>query len=131
LCIFQRLLYLLLALLALCGVLLPALGARLERAAWLDRSRWAGDRCLPELAAVSAGGEQGVRFWRADADRAHRRLVWRALAVELFMATGFCSSKDWVFLGLSMANWSCLCFPGLSGRCRNVAGQVRRALERS
>jgi hypothetical protein len=30
---------------------------------------------------------------------------------ELFMATGFCSSKDWVFLGLSMANWSALVLP--------------------
>lgn len=28
----------------------------------------------------------------------------------MFMASGFCSSKDWVFLGLSMANWSVLCF---------------------
>ncbi|MEF8721533.1 MAG: disulfide bond formation protein B [Candidatus Accumulibacter delftensis] len=29
---------------------------------------------------------------------------------DLFLATGFCSSKDWVFLGLSMANWSIVCF---------------------
>jgi disulfide bond formation protein DsbB len=28
----------------------------------------------------------------------------------MFMATGFCSSKDWLFLGLSMANWSVVCF---------------------
>jgi disulfide bond formation protein DsbB len=24
--------------------------------------------------------------------------------------TGFCTNKDWVFLGLSLANWSGLCF---------------------
>ncbi|HAY29664.1 MAG TPA: disulfide bond formation protein B, partial [Candidatus Accumulibacter sp.] len=29
---------------------------------------------------------------------------------QMFLATGFCSSKDWVLLGLSMANWSVLCF---------------------
>ncbi|EXI73225.1 MAG: Disulfide bond formation protein DsbB [Candidatus Accumulibacter sp. SK-11] len=28
----------------------------------------------------------------------------------MFLATGFCSSKDWILLGLSMANWSALCF---------------------
>jgi hypothetical protein len=33
-------------------------------------------------------------------------VLWPAV----FMATGFCSSKDWMFLGLSMANWSGLCF---------------------
>jgi len=29
---------------------------------------------------------------------------------SMFLATGFCSSKEWVFLGLSMANWSALLF---------------------
>jgi len=32
----------------------------------------------------------------------------------LFLATGFCSSKEWVFLGLSMANWSVLMFAGIA-----------------
>jgi disulfide bond formation protein DsbB len=62
LCIFQRLLYLLIALFALAGVLLPA-GRVSGAAARPDGSRRAGDRGLPELAAVSARGEHGVRFW--------------------------------------------------------------------
>jgi len=28
----------------------------------------------------------------------------------MFMVTGFCTNKEWVFLGLSLANWSALCF---------------------
>jgi disulfide bond formation protein DsbB len=46
----------------------------------------------------------------------------------LFMATGFCSSKDWVFLGLSMANWSVFVFC-LSGRRCRTGDEARRVLE--
>jgi disulfide bond formation protein DsbB len=28
----------------------------------------------------------------------------------MFMVTGFCTNKDWAFLGLSLANWSAVCF---------------------
>ena len=28
----------------------------------------------------------------------------------MFMVTGFCTNKEWVFLGLSLANWSVLTF---------------------
>ncbi|MDX9943648.1 MAG: disulfide bond formation protein B [Azonexus sp.] len=31
----------------------------------------------------------------------------------LFLATGFCTSKEWVFLGMSMANWSFLLFAAI------------------
>lgn len=34
---------------------------------------------------------------------------------DMFMVTGFCTVKDWAFLGLSLANWSALCFLGLAG----------------
>ena len=34
---------------------------------------------------------------------------------SMFMVTGFCTQKDWVFLGLSLANWSALCFLALAG----------------
>ena len=45
------------------------------------------------------------------------RLVdWLGMQVpSLFMATGFCTSKEWVFLDLSMANWSLLVFAGMAG----------------
>jgi disulfide bond formation protein DsbB len=29
---------------------------------------------------------------------------------DLFLATGMCSDKEWVFLGLSLANWSAFAF---------------------
>jgi disulfide bond formation protein DsbB len=34
---------------------------------------------------------------------------------SMFLATGFCASRDWVFLGMSMANWSLLVFIGIVG----------------
>ena len=33
----------------------------------------------------------------------------------MFIISGFCTVKDWVFLGLSLANWSALCFLALAG----------------
>ena len=33
----------------------------------------------------------------------------------MFMVTGFCTTKDWIFLGLSLANWSVVFFLGLLG----------------
>lgn len=44
--------------------------------------------------------------------------IVNALAVRwpaMFMVTGSCTVKDWVFLGLSLANWSAICFLGLAG----------------
>jgi disulfide bond formation protein DsbB len=32
----------------------------------------------------------------------------------MFLATDLCSSKEWTFLGLSMANWSNICFLALA-----------------
>ncbi len=34
---------------------------------------------------------------------------------DMFMVAGFCTVKDWVFLALSLANWSTLCFLALAG----------------
>ena len=33
----------------------------------------------------------------------------------IFKGSGDCSAVDWTFLGLSIANWSFLCFTGLTG----------------
>ena len=32
----------------------------------------------------------------------------------MFMVTGFCTEKDWTFIGLTLANWSVLCFLALA-----------------
>ena len=109
LCIFQRLLYLLIGCLAVVGALLPGWG-RL----------WAA---LLGLTAVGGLATAGYQSWLQYLPTASMEcgfgeptlieqvvdwfgVLWPAV----FMATGFCSSKDWMFLGLSMANWSCLCF---------------------
>ena len=44
---------------------------------------------------------------------------------SMFMVTGFCTNKEWVFLGLSLANWSGLAFAVL------LAGALRVMLRRS
>lgn len=111
LCIFQRVLYLVVGTVALFGVLAP----------FLSRV-WGG-----LMAAVSLGGMgvAGYQTWMqafpgmvnecsyTDPDLIERLVDWLGMQwPSLFMATGFCSSRDWVFLGLSMANWSVLVFAG-------------------
>jgi len=32
----------------------------------------------------------------------------------LFLATGFCASRDWELFGLSIANWSVVAFVGFA-----------------
>jgi disulfide bond formation protein DsbB len=46
---------------------------------------------------------------------------------SMFLATGFCTSKEWVFLRLSMANWSMLIFAGIAGMPRSVLSQGKFA----
>ncbi len=111
LCIFQRILFLSIALLALVGALLPA-AARVSSIL---------------LAVVAAGGvataayqswlqylpQEGMECGFGEPTLIERIVDWfGALWPQMFLATGFCSSKDWVLLGLSMANWSGLCFIG-------------------
>lgn len=111
LCIFQRLLFLLIALLALTGALVPA-AARLSGIV---------------LLVVAAGGvataayqswlqylpQSGMDCGFGEPTLIERIVDWfGALWPQMFLATGFCSSKDWILLGLSMANWSGLCFIG-------------------
>ena len=114
LCIFQRLLYIVIGLIALLGVLLPG-GGRL----WLLL-----------IAALAVGGMAvaGYQTWMQafpelatecgfnDPSLIERLVDWLGMqSPAWFLATGFCTSRDWVFLGLSMANWSLLVFGGIVG----------------
>lgn len=109
LCNFQRLEYMIVALFALCGALLPC---------W--RQLWSG-----LVGLVAAGGaatalqqswmqfapDQAIECGFGDPTLLERIVDW--LGVQwpaMFMVTGFCTAKDWVFLGLSLANWSALGF---------------------
>ncbi len=113
-CIFQRLLYLVIGGLALLGFLLPAV-----------RLAWAG---LIGLLALLGVGVAGYQSWMqafpelvnecgyAEPNIIERLVDWLGMQwPSMFMATGFCTSKEWVFLGLSMANWSMLIFAGIIG----------------
>ena len=114
LCIFQRLLYLVIGLVALAGVMLP--GGRLLWSAM--------------IAALAAGGVAvaGYQSWMqafpllatecgySDPNLIERLVNWLGMQwPDLFLATGFCTSREWEFLGLSMANWSLLVFAGIVG----------------
>lgn len=113
LCIFQRLLYLLIGGLALAGFLLP-----------MARLLWAGViGVLALLGAGVAAYQSWMQFFPdpdnecsfTDPNLIERFVDWLGMQMpSLFLATGFCSSKEWVFLGLSMANWSVLIFLGIA-----------------
>ena len=114
LCIFQRLLYIVIGLVALLGVVLPA-----------GRLPWAA-----LIAALAVGGAAvaGYQSWMqafpylvtecgySDPNLIERLVDWLGMQWPgLFLATGFCTSREWEFLGLSMANWSFLVFVGIVG----------------
>ena len=114
LCIFQRLLYLVIGFVALAGVLAPA-----------AKLLWS------LLIAVVAGGGvmvAGYQTWMqvfphlasecsyTDPNAIERLVDWLGMQwPSLFLATGFCASREWEFIGLSMANWSLLFFAGILG----------------
>jgi disulfide bond formation protein DsbB len=122
-CNFQRLLYMILAFFGFCGVLLPG---------W--RRAWS-----PLLAATALGGmlAAGRQSWMQLAEDAvecgfgnptpvERLVDWLSgLWPSMFMVTGLCKEKDWGFLGLTLANWSGVCFFALL--CASLWILFRRA----
>ena len=111
-CNFQRLLYIVLAFLGLCGVLLPG-RVRL----------WSLLAGVVSLGGVFAAGKQSwMQFAPQDAIECgfgdptliEQLVDWLGgLWPSMFMVTGLCKEKEWAFLGLSLANWSGVCFLAL------------------
>lgn len=114
LCIFQRLVYMVIGLVALLGAIAPA-----------GRLLWSA-----LIAGLAAGGMAvaGYQSWMqafphlatecsySDPNAIERLVDWLGMAwSSMFLATGFCTGRDWEFLGLSMANWSLLMFGGIVG----------------
>jgi len=108
-CNFQRLLYIVLAFIGLCGVMLP------------DRAKsWGLLAGLVSFGGVLAAGKQSwMQFAPQDAVECgfgdptliEQLVDWLgSLWPSMFMVTGLCKEKEWVFLGLSLANWSAVCF---------------------
>lgn len=122
LCIFQRLLYLVIGLLGLLGFAFP-----LGRLAW----------CALIAGAAALGlGVAGYQSWMqafpalatecgyADPNLIERLVDWLGMQYPaLFLATGFCTSREWEMFGLSMANWSMLFFAGILVYALLLAGR--------
>lgn len=112
LCNFQRVLYIVLAFFALCGALMPGL-----------RRLWGALVALVALGGVATALQQSwmqyapqkaIECGIGDPTLVEQIVDWLGMQwPSMFMVTGFCTNKDWVFLGLSLANWSALCFLSL------------------
>ncbi|MFZ1538523.1 MAG: disulfide bond formation protein B [Chromatiaceae bacterium] len=110
LCIFQRLLFMLIAVLALGPALLPGLTRRVIGG-------------LVALAAAGGMATAAYQTWlqeqppgavaclSSELGPIERLVEWLGqLQPELFLATGFCEDKALVVFGLSLVQWALLCF---------------------
>ncbi len=111
LCIFQRLLYLLLACFGLAAGLLAPRPA----------TRWVGFFSLPLAAGglavavyqswLQAQPAGSVSCVGGDPSLIERLVEWLGqLRPELFLATGFCAEVEMTIMKLSLANWSVIGF---------------------
>jgi disulfide bond formation protein DsbB len=108
-CNFQRLLCMLLTVFGLGGIFFPR---------W--RKSWALLSGVTAVLGVFAAGKQSwmqyapqdaIECGFGDPSLVERLVDWLSgWWPSMFMVTGLCTEKDWVFLGLSLANWSGLCF---------------------
>ena len=114
LCNFQRLLYIVLAFFALCGVLLP--GWRRLWCVLVGLTAVGGVISAVQQSWMQYVPQQAIECGFGDPTPVERIVDWLgAQWPAMFMVTGFCTSKEWIFLGLSLANWSVLCFLALLG----------------
>lgn len=112
LCIFQRLLFMVMTLLALVAMprnLFGLLAAGLFAAtavAGIATATYQSWLQLQPLDTISCiGGEMGP---------IERLVEWLGLqSPDLFMASGFCEDTELVILGLSLANWALLTFAAM------------------
>ncbi len=111
LCIFQRLLYMLLAGAGLAaGLLSPRQEARWVGAAGMALAA-TGLMVALYQSWLQLQPPGSVSCMGSDPGLIERLVEWLArLQPELFLATGFCEQAEWTLLKLSLANWSVLCF---------------------
>ena len=109
LCNFQRLLYIVLAIFALCGALMPA--GRKFWAVLVGLTALGGVATAVQQSWMQYAPQQVVECGFGEPTLVERIVDWLGMQwPAMFMVTGTCTVKDWVFLGLSLANWSALCF---------------------
>ncbi|MFC5300382.1 disulfide bond formation protein B [Azospira restricta] len=104
LCIFQRVLYLLVAFWALCGVAAP--GARKTWGLLIALTAAGGLATAGYQTWMQLYPELAVQCGYGEMNPIEKLVDWLGMQWPfMFMATGFCTSKESI-LGLTMANWS-------------------------
>ena len=114
LCIFQRVLYLVVGALALCGAIFPVIGRFF--AALVFTVALGGFATAAYQTWMQAYPELASECSYTDPNLIERLVDWLGMQwPDWFLATGFCTSREWELFGLSLANWSCLVFAGIVG----------------
>lgn len=116
LCIFQRFLFLVLALLGVIGAILPFTSLR-RFLGWLVVLISLGGLATASYQSwMQAFPEQFSHACNySDPTLIEQFVDWLGTYLPtLFMASGLCTSKAWSLLGLSMANWAMLTFTLIS-----------------
>lgn len=109
LCNFQRLLYMMVAFFALCGVLLP--GWRRLWSLLVGLAALGGVATAIQQSWMQYAPQEAIECGFGDPTLLERIVDWLGMQwPSMFMVTGFCTNKEWIFLGLSLANWSGVCF---------------------
>ena len=112
LCNFQRLLYMALAFFALCGALLP--GWRRLWCVLFALTAAGGVATALQQSWMQYAPQQAIECGFGDPTLVEQIVNWLGMQwPSMFMVTGFCTNKEWIFLGLSLANWSGVCFLAL------------------
>lgn len=108
-CIVQRYALLLVAVVAAVAAMLPSQGARL--------AGLAGMGVVAGFGAFVAARQSWLQWYPPEVMSCGRDLYGMIESFPLkrvipmvFKGSGDCSAVDWTFLGLSIANWSFLCF---------------------
>ena len=109
LCIFQRLLYIVIGVIGLLGFAWPA--GRLLWSVLIGGLGLLGVGVAAYQTWMQAYPHLAPECSFTDPNAIERLVDWLGMEwPSLFLATGFCSSRDWELFGLSMANWSVLIF---------------------
>ena len=112
LCIFQRLLYIVIGIVGLFGFVWPA--GRMLSAVLAGGLGLLGFGVAAYQTWMQAYPDLAPACSFTDPNAIERLVDWLGMEwPSMFLATGFCTSRDWEFLGLSMANWSVLVFAGI------------------
>ena len=112
-CSFQRFMYLLVGTFALAGVLMPR-GRRVWGALVVLASA-GGLTTAINQSWMQFAPQQSIECGFGEPTLLEMTVNWLAVKwPAMFMVTGFCTQKDWIFLGLTLANWSVLFFTALA-----------------